>query len=105
MRCPRLCLILLLRTAVDAAYVTSGVLESGDCTMIGKGCVSSDNYPGIYGSNQGCTITAPLGSKIEVIAFATEAVRYDWLAVNGKKYGGTSGPTNVVLTSPQITWR
>ena len=76
--------------------------------MIGKGCVSSDNYPRDYESNQGCTITAPLGSTIEVIAFATESVSYDWLIVNDKKYGGTSGtsgPNNVVLTSPQIKWR
>eukprot|EP00729_Bicosta_minor_P027485 gene27485-3519_t len=105
MRVRHICLVLAAHTAAsDGAYWTSGVSEVGDCTMQGQGCVSSYNYPNNYGSNQVCTITAPLLSKIEVISFTTES-GYDWLTVNGDKYEGTSGPTNVVLTSAQITWR
>ena len=98
--------LLLVYTALsDAAYWTTGVSETGDCTMIGKGCVSSYNYPSEYRNSQSCSITAPVGSKIDVVAFSTESVRYDFLTVNGKKYGGSSGPINVVLTSSRIDWR
>lgn len=106
MRVRHICLVLAAHTAAsDGAYWTSGVSEVGDCTMQGQGCVSSYNYPNNYGSNQVCTITAPVvGSKIEVISFTTES-GCDLLTVNGDEYDGTSGPTNVVLTSAQITWR
>jgi len=83
--------------------VAMWTLESGPCTQSGP-CISSPNFPDVYGNHQSCEIEVPPGvtEAISVVAFDTED-GYDYLWVNGHGYSGADGPAGVTPTS-SITW-
>jgi len=64
----------------------------------------SPNYPNQYPPSAGCTILvhADKAQPIRVEHFETEEF-YDTMAVNGVKYGGTSGPEGIVPAG-DIKW-
>ena len=101
----------------DFYYDTSGtnlgsacqlfLVVSGACTLSSDGtCFRSPNYPSNYDINQQCTITVAAFQAVtlSVTAFDLEAqssCAFDYLAVNGVKYCGTSGPDDVLVAADQ----
>jgi hypothetical protein len=77
---------------------------AGECTIDSNFCVMSPSYPNPYPPSKGCTIVvhAEKAQPIRVEHFETEEL-YDTMAVNGMKYGGTSGPDGVVPVG-SIKW-
>jgi len=74
------------------------------CKKDADGCITSPNFPGKYGSSEGCVIDASQFDTIRVESFETEE-KYDYLTVNGKEYSGTSGPDGVqVNKNNDIMW-
>ena len=68
-------------------------------------CVRSPNYPNQYTSNGACQIRTTGAGTLSVKKFDTER-KYDTLTVGAKAFSGTTGPTNVKVTSTTaITWK
>jgi len=92
------------RLGDDASTTPSFTVSGSGCTLKSDGCVSSLNFPGTYGSNEQCTITAASAGTLSVSGFSTES-SYDKLFVGADKYEGSSGPNGVqVIQGTQITW-
>jgi len=76
-------------------------LTGSGCQMDGN-CISSNNHPSNYGSNQECRVELFGDVPLATEAFDTES-RYDTLRVSGVGYSGTSGPPSGSYTGA-ISW-
>jgi len=74
---------------------------SGDC-IVSCDCISSPNYPELYGSDESCAIAVATSSELEVKDFNTE-LSEDVLQINGESFSGTTGPGGVVVDG-EILW-
>ena len=67
----------------------------------------SNGPTGNYSYNEDYTFTffAPAGMRIKIVftSFYTESVNYDYMTINGTRYGGTTGPGTVYSTSNSLT--
>jgi len=77
------------------------VVTGSGCEEDGN-CVQSNNHPGNYGNDEGCTIELAGSVSITVEAFRTES-RYDTLTMGGRRYSGSSGPASGSYTG-SIEW-
>jgi hypothetical protein len=85
----------------NAVTSTCSVAVTGGCSVdSATQCVRSPNYPSNYGVFEHCTFTTDFA--IKATSFDTER-NYDKLYVNGVRYDGTSGPSDVTPTTI-ITW-
>ena len=101
---PVVTILLLVACANAAGASSSSFTVVGPCTVDGA-CARSPNYPSEYSNRQTCTITPTslaVGRRLSATAFNTERT-YDKLTVNGRRYSGTVGPSNVLLGSA-FTW-
>ena len=97
--------------AVALAILVKGVggiapftVSSGACQIEDTVCMTSPNYPSNYGSSQECKIRVNKDGRLNVMDFVTESF-YDYLTVGGQKYGGTTGPDNIVVSAnDNIAW-
>jgi len=73
----------------------------GSCSVDTEGCLSSPNFPAYYGTSQSCKVfvNSAKTKPISAVTFLTEA-EYDILAINGQRYSGRNGPSDV---TPQGT--
>merc|ERR1712232_359487 len=80
------------------------VVAEGPCTIDGSACVTSPNFPQVYGALENCIILVndTASKSIVVDQFSTEA-GYDELTVNGKSYSGGDGPDDVIPRG-RIVW-
>jgi len=74
----------------------------GPCVVDATGCVTTPNFPGKYGPNELCTITANPNMLVTAEEFRTERC-CDKLTIDGTDYAGYTGPQNVYPWGP-ITW-
>jgi len=76
----------------------------GNCAVDSALCVTSPNFPSLYGDRESCRISVDeaLAKPVVAKSFDTES-EYDILKVNDREYSGTLGPDMVLPTSP-ITW-
>eukprot|EP00035_Acanthoeca_spectabilis_P014753 m.286473 g.286473 ORF g.286473 m.286473 type:complete len:2385 (+) comp16212_c0_seq1:103-7257(+) len=92
---------------ISQAYVAQGQAyfsTTGPCIISSDGLCFSDG-PGNHANNERCTISVLRNTTLRVESFVTETF-YDYLTVAGTRYSGTSGPTDVaVTTSSAITWQ
>jgi len=73
--------------------------------MDGHFCMTSPNYPGIYKSDQGCTIEIGSNGTITALNFSTET-GFDILTVGEDKYSGNAGPVGVpVHKGTAVHWQ
>jgi len=82
---------------------------TGPCSLTdGDLCAVSPNYPNRYGNNEACTISGVPPVRLETVAFDVAGwggdCAWDYLAVNGTKYCGTSGPQDAVAENGVIKW-
>ena len=84
---------------------TNFSIVSGPCLLETNGtCVATPNFPSPYGPNENCNITMTGGGFVSTTSFATES-HYDWLTVDGARYGGSNGPFNQAVSSgATVTW-
>jgi len=76
-------------TTTTTVFVGFRVVE-GPCLAEADGsCVSSPNFPQMYGDNQDCRIMASPGLVLDVKLFKTE--KFDVLIANGQEFSGEDG--------------
>lgn len=105
-------------TAAYAAAYAAAAVDNAAAAVAAKSCqlldmcVASSGYPNQnYGNYQSCSINfAPSSgpTTIEVIGtFITESTSYDYITVDGQRYGGTnpSGLDGLRTTDKSIDWR
>jgi len=74
-----------------ACYVTS----MGQCVTTGAG----------YANNERCTMYAQSSFWLDVQSFETESSTYDYIYIQGQRYGGSTGPSGIYMTSgTSMTW-
>lgn len=84
--------------------VASG--SSGCRTTQSGRCVQSPNYPSSYNNNDHCTIRVSGVASLSSTDFRTESQYSDYISIAGRQYGGSSGPTDIhVSSSTSIAWR
>jgi len=74
----------------------------GEGCQMDFNCISSNNYPANYGSNEECTVKLFGDIPLIMESFATE-IRFDTLTVGGVQYDGTTGPPSGSYTGT-ISW-
>merc|ERR1712232_1531416 len=81
------------------------VLAEGPCTIDASACVTSPNFPEVYGHNENCIILVndTALKSIVVHQFRTER-GYDVLTVNDQGYSGGDGPDGV-MPRGRIVWK
>jgi hypothetical protein len=87
--------------------VTSG---SDACELVDNNtCVQTVNYPSNNASSKTCTVAVNRAGNLNVVGFNVETCSScgcDFLTVNGTKYCGTTGPSNVAVDrGDTMAWR
>jgi len=64
------------------------------------------NHVTAQGNNERCNITVADAGRISAVGdFSTENLYYDYLTIDGQNYGGSTGPSEVLLQpGAVITW-
>ena len=98
----RWCGLLLAAVLVATANAQSSAMLSVNtgsayCTLQTGGACVTDGF-GNHGNNERCTFTALQNLYLTATEFATENY-FDYVMINGTRYSGTIGPSNVYLTA------
>ena len=60
---------------------------------------------GHHGNNEACTVEVLQTGLLSATEFQTES-GYDYIIIGGRRYQGTSGPSNLSVTAgTRFTWR